>query len=182
MAHEFLPSLGAAARTWKVAAWVALPLAALAVYGVTIGHEFIANDSFPIQSNEQFAQGGSWRAVFLTDWFNRSGVGGIGYYRPVAKASLRLTCLLAGPNPAAFHLGNLVLHMLAASVHTALARKFLSHLAATFIGVLNEVHPSIPQAVSIVTAWPGQRSTASWTKTRPGKDPSLVAVGSITHL
>jgi protein O-mannosyl-transferase len=68
------------------------------------------------------------------------------------KASLRATYALAGPNPLAFHLGNVLAHALAALLLAGLALELAGWRLALVAGAVFAVHPMTVQAVAIVTA------------------------------
>ncbi len=80
---------------------------AFLVQAPSLFHGFTADDFLIILGNPQITESSSASDLLWTDWFDRGGTGSIGYYRPVTKASFRLTWALAGPSPFAFHAGNL---------------------------------------------------------------------------
>ncbi|MDF1562789.1 MAG: tetratricopeptide repeat protein [Deltaproteobacteria bacterium] len=134
--------------------WILLlPFAVgVAVYGFTLGHAFVFDDNLIVLGNPQITEGVTLRELFLSDWFDRSGVGGIGYYRPITKASFRLDYLLAGASPAYFHGVNVLLHALNAALVGLLGWTLLGSRPGLIGGLLFALHPTTAEAVSIVTA------------------------------
>lgn len=128
------------------------PLLALAVHATGLGHALIGDDLLIILGNPDITGPGGIRNVLLSDWFARGGSGQIGYYRPVVKASFRLTYLLGGASPFLFHLGNVLIHALAALALALVVRRLAGRRAAMVAASLWVVHPMTVQAVQAVAA------------------------------
>ena len=143
------PGAGRASR-WLL--WVPF-VVALALHGPGLGYGFVGDDEFLILSNTQITQSVPLRELLLTDWFNRgTDPSGIGYYRPVIKASFRATYALARANPLPYHAVNILFHGVAALALVLVLRRFTSPLAAAVGASLFAVHPSTVEAVAIVTS------------------------------
>ncbi|KAK3097836.1 hypothetical protein FSP39_013624 [Pinctada imbricata] len=70
-------------------------------------------------------------------------------YRPLCVLSFRLNYMLGGLNPWGYHLGNVILHVIATALFTQLARTFLGHsLPALAAGLLFASHPIHTEAVA----------------------------------
>jgi hypothetical protein len=125
---------------------------AFLVQAPSLSHGFMADDFLIILGNPQITEPSSASDLLWTDWFDRGGTGSIGYYRPVTKASFRLTYALAGPSPFAFHLGNLALHAIAVLLLTLLLLQLFERPLALVGAMLWGLHPMTVQAVQNVTA------------------------------
>ena len=145
-----VPSAFRRIRTFGV---LLLPAAlAFLVQAPSLSHGFMADDFLIILGNPQITESSSVSDLLWTDWFDRGGTGSIGYYRPVTKASFRLTFALAGPSPFAFHLGNLVLHAIGVLLLTLLLLQLFERPFALLGATLWGLHPMTVQAVQNVTA------------------------------
>ncbi len=130
-----------------------LPAAlAFLVQAPSLSHGFMADDFLIILGNPQITEPSSASDLLWTDWFDRGGTGSIGYYRPVTKASFRLTFALAGPSPFAFHLGNLAIHAVAVLLLTLLLLQLFERSIALVGATLWGLHPMTVQAVQNITA------------------------------
>jgi hypothetical protein len=128
-------------------------LVALAIHSPGLGHGFVGDDDILILNNTQITSPISLRELLLTDWFNRNqGEGGIGYYRPLIKASFRATYALAGANPLPYHAVNVLFHGVTALALALVLRRFTSPRAAAVGASLFAAHPSTVEAVAIVTS------------------------------
>lgn len=140
----------------RLAAVLVILLPALlgaAVHARGIGNGFLADDFFLILDNPQVSGASSWTRLLASDWFESGQRTGIGYWRPVVKASFRGTWAAAGgPNPRAFHAGNVALHAAAAASLSALLLALAGPAVALTGASLWAVHPMTVQAVQNVTA------------------------------
>ena len=128
-------------------------LVALVVHAPGLGHGFVGDDDILILNNTQITSPISLRELLLTDWFNRNqGEGGIGYYRPLIKASFRATYALTGADPLPYHAVNILFHGVTALALALVLRRFTSPLAAAVGASLFAAHPSTVEAVAIVTS------------------------------
>lgn len=132
--------------------WVPF-VVALALHAPGLGHGFVGDDEFLILTNSQITSPVPLRELLLSDWFNRgTDPSGIGYYRPVIKASFRATYVLAGDNPLPYHAVNILFHAVAALALALVLSHFTSPLAAAVGASLFAAHPSTVEAVAIVTS------------------------------
>ena len=138
----------ALARFW----FVAPALVAVAIHLPSLRHGFVGDDTFLVLGNPQVTGSSSLREVLLTDWFDHGGQGGIGYYRPVVKASFRLTYAVFGANPLPYHASNVLAHGLAVMCLCLLAAQLMRPVQAFFAAALFAVHPVTVEAVDVITA------------------------------
>lgn len=130
-----------------------LPVAlAVVVHARSIGHSFMSDDAKLILGNPQITAGAPLSVLLGTDWFDTGHSGGIGYYRPVVKLSLRATYAFFGAQPLAYHAGNVLIHAAAVLALALLLGALVRPPAAALGACLFAVHPSTVQAVDIVTA------------------------------
>jgi tetratricopeptide (TPR) repeat protein len=144
------PALGAAL----------LALAVLAVYGASIGYEFVYDDHVQIERNPWLRDPrGVW--LFLTrpfwGFYMDRGTEPSNYYRPVFGLLYSLVARGFGLQPAAFHAVSVALH-LAATLLVAFGALRLfpgrrGDVAALAAGLLFAVHPAHAEAV----AWVGDQ-------------------------
>ncbi len=127
-------------------------LFAFAVQSPSLSHDFAGDDPQVILANPQITGGASLLDLVRSDWFDSGGTSAIGYYRPVTKASFRITWALAGPSAFAFHLGSLAAHASAVLLLTLLLARLFDLRVALLGGALWGVHPMTVQAVQNVTA------------------------------
>jgi tetratricopeptide (TPR) repeat protein len=90
-------------------------------------------------------------AVFARGLFIQSGARG--YYRPIVTLSFMLDSQWAGPQPFAFHLTNVLLHVFTTVLLFRMARRlgFAADVAAIAAALL-VVHPSVTEAASWIPA------------------------------
>lgn len=132
--------------------FVAPALVAFAIHLPSLRHGFVGDDAFLVLGNPQVTSPSSLREVLLTDWFDHGGRGGIGYYRPVVKASFRLTYAVFGANPLPYHATNVLAHGFAAMCLCLLAAQLIRPVQAFFAAALFAVHPATVEAVDVITA------------------------------
>ncbi len=125
---------------------------AFAVQSPSLWHGFAGDDFLILLDNPQITGSSSLSDLLLSDWFDSGGKGAIGYYRPVTKASFRLTWAVAGPSAFAFHAGNLAAHAAAVLFLTALLVQLLDRRIALVGASLWGLHPMTVQAIQNVTA------------------------------
>lgn len=105
---------------------VASVVGAFVLYAGALGHPFLGDDQLAVSGNPTVARpsGTGFRALWVTDYWR--GVAPDGQvtemstdrnlFRPVTIASFWLTSWIAGIDPMAFRVGNVVLHALAATL------------------------------------------------------------------
>jgi len=128
-------------------------LTALA-YSNTFGNEFVFDDKVLIEGNTFIRDLGNIPNVFLSDFFRRSIMekGGIGYYRPVVTLSYMLDYMLWGPNPAGYHLTNLIFHLLnTVLVYLVVDSLYKKKYVALATGLMFGLHPIHTEAVTWIS-------------------------------
>ena len=131
-----------------------LTLALLAVYGASIGFEFVYDDHVQIERNPWLRDPDGFR-LFLTrpfwDFYRDRGTGPSNYYRPLFGIAYSLTARGFGLQPAAYHAVSVALH-LAVTLLVALGARRLarSGTAGLAAGLLFAVYPPHAEAVSWV--------------------------------
>ena len=132
--------------------WVLL--LAATVYVDCVGYQFVWDDWAMVAQNQR-VRGFGHLPELLGDDFTALTHGTVGgrYYRPVLALSLAMDAALAGPNPAIFHLVNILLHLLA----TFLVSRLVLAMGggrdvAVLAALLFAVHPVHVEAVAFVSA------------------------------
>jgi tetratricopeptide (TPR) repeat protein len=138
-----------------------LAAAVLAIYGASIGYEFVYDDHVQIERNPWLRDPDGFR-LFLTrpfwGFYQDRGAGPSNYYRPVFGWAYSLVARGFGLQPAAFHATSVALHI-AVTLLVALGarRLFPDHrrgeIAALAAGLLFAVYPAHAEAV----AWIGDQ-------------------------
>ena len=129
------------------AAVAALLLLTALVYAPSLDHPFQYDDGHTLADNAALRQPGAWRAAFTGTTLSSVETPG-GHYRPLTYLSYWATFRLAGPNPAAFHAGNLVLHLAAVLLLIGLvARLTDDRRVGLFAGAIAALHPANSEAV-----------------------------------
>ncbi|HEX9944047.1 MAG TPA: tetratricopeptide repeat protein [Thermoanaerobaculia bacterium] len=132
-----------------------IALAALGVYGWTVGFDFVFDDHIQIERNPWLRDPDGFR-LFLTrpfwGFYHDRGPGPSNYYRPAFGIFYSLLARVFGLQPAAFHAASVLLH-LGVSLLVALGARRLvgADAAALAAGLLFAVHPAHAEAV----AWVG---------------------------
>jgi tetratricopeptide (TPR) repeat protein len=135
-------------------------LAVLAVYGASIGYEFVYDDHVQIERNPWLRDPrGVW--LFLTrpfwGFYMDRGSGPSNYYRPVFGIFYSLVARAFGLQPAAYHAASVALHLAVTLLVAFGARRLLGRrrgeIAALAAGLLFAVYPAHAEAV----AWIGDQ-------------------------
>jgi Tfp pilus assembly protein PilF len=118
-------------------------LVACAVYAQTVGYGFAGDDIGIIRDRPLFHDLHNWRAILASPWWPNA------LYRPITALTLAANWAVAGGDPRAFHLVNVLLHGLAAVLVYRLALSVLTAPApAVVAGLLFAVHPVHVEAVA----------------------------------
>lgn len=134
---------------------VALLVAAALLYAPFLDHPFQYDDLHTIAQNAALHQPNAWKAAFTGTSLSSAETSG-GHYRPLTYLTYWATLQLAGPRPAAFHAGNLILHMVAVwLVALVTARVAGSRTVGWFAAALMAVHPAHAEAVLYASARAG---------------------------
>src|SRR4051794_16488436 len=104
--------------------WAAAVFAlASAVYLQTTAYGFAGDDIGIIRDRPLYHDLAHWREILTTSWWPHA------LYRPVTAISLAANWVVAGGDPRAFHLVNLLLHAVAALLVYRLARELVPFAA-----------------------------------------------------
>ncbi len=121
----------------------------LAVYGNTIGHGFVYDDTRVVEGNFFIRQGKNLAALFNGRYFTVSGEI---TYRPAVTLSYFLDYALWKSRPAGFHLTNVLLHALnSVLVYFLFRRLLIRQAAALAAALLFAVHPIASEPVNAVS-------------------------------
>jgi tetratricopeptide (TPR) repeat protein len=125
-----------------------------AVYGSSITHGFVWDDTFVIVNNPLVEKLGNIPRFFLSeDTIEES----TGYYRPVTYISFALDRAVWGGNPAGFHFTNLVLHILVSLLlYRVIAALFNRERLAFVAALVFALHPVAGETVNFLA---GGRNT-----------------------
>jgi protein O-mannosyl-transferase len=137
-----------------------LALAVLAIYGTSIGYEFVYDDHVQIERNPWLRDPDGFR-LFLTrpfwGFYQDRGAGPSNYYRPVFGWAYSLVARGFGLQPAAFHTTSVALHIAVTLLVALGARRLFpdrkGEVAALAAGLLFAVYPAHAEAV----AWIGDQ-------------------------
>ena len=138
---------------FRRAFWAAAPaIAALIVYAATLGATFVYDDESLIRTNRWVNDAGMLPQLPLKPLLASPPMGTTNYYRPLVVVIYNLTWQSLGGRPLAFHLVNVAMHMLNATLLLFLVRKITGALNMTALGAafLFAVHPLNVEVV----AWP----------------------------
>jgi len=133
--------------------WGAAPaIAALLAYAATLGAGFLYDDESLIRTNRWVQDAGVLLQLPAKPLLASPPLGVTNYYRPMVNILYNLTWQSLGGRPLAFHLLNVLLHMLNATLVFRLVRRIRGAQDVTAIGaaVLFAVHPLNVEVV----AWP----------------------------
>jgi Tfp pilus assembly protein PilF len=137
-----------------------LALAVLAIYGASIGYEFVYDDHVQIERNPWLRDPrGFW--LFLTrpfwGFYMDRGTEPSNYYRPVFGIFYSLVARGFGLQPAAYHAASVALHLAVTLLVALGARRLVpgrrGEIAALAAGLLFAVYPAHAEAV----AWIGDQ-------------------------
>ena len=132
----------------KSRASVGLVLLVLAVFGITLGGDFVGDDRFMIVKNEYLRDPGLWKNFFTEDSWAGSG-GSTTNYRPLPLLSYAVNYWLGGLEPLGYHLVNLGLHMVVVLLVFALGSAVgLSTAGAFFGATIFAIHPLQTEAIA----------------------------------
>ncbi|HXI20614.1 MAG TPA: hypothetical protein VNH46_05990, partial [Gemmatimonadales bacterium] len=138
----------------RIPAWVPLALivaVTVAAAGTSLGNGFAYDDVHVLLRDDRIRDLGGILSRFGETYYPAVALGGGGrLYRPLTMAAFTLEWAAGQGHPLAFHLANLALYLLASLLVFALARRFLSPLAATLAAVLFAVDPVHVEAVANV--------------------------------
>jgi len=121
-------------------------------YGNALLGDFVWDDNILIVDNTYIRNCTYVPAAFLTDLFHDYTVGVATHYRPLQTISFTMDYALWGLTPLAFHLTNLLLHLLCVVlVWLLMERLGLSRWMSLFVAGLFSVHPVNTNAISYIS-------------------------------
>ncbi len=122
------------------------------VYGVTLRGAFLYDDELIIKQNRWVHDAGALPQILLKPLLPAPPAGATNYYRPVVLGLYNVTWRIGGGRPFAFHLLNVALHMINATLLLQLVRRVTGDTARIAEGsaILFAVHPLTTEVV----AWP----------------------------
>jgi protein O-mannosyl-transferase len=134
----------------------ALVLVTFAAYGGSLANTFVYDDEYQVLQNPFVVNPHLWRRIFTGSvWSFRGAVTGDNFYRPLQIFCYWLIYRVAGPDPAAFHLAQLLLYSLTVWLVYRLGSRVLQSELAAFAGALLwALHPLHVEAVAWIGGWP----------------------------
>lgn len=137
-------------------AGLALFLASFVLYASSLANGFVYDDEYQILQNPFVINPHLWTKIFSGSvWSFQAVAFPTNYYRPLHIFAHWVIYRLAGPNPAAFHLFQVLVYAGTAVVVFQIARKLLRNEVAAFAGgLLWAVHPLHVEAVAWIAAVP----------------------------
>ena len=119
-----------------VAKWL-LVLSTVVAFGGMLGNGFVYDDGRQVLENPFVSNPHLWRRIFTGPvWSFLGGAAETNFYRPLHIFSHFLVWQVAGANPAAFHLYQLVFYVINVLLVYRLGRELLQNHVAAFAGAL----------------------------------------------
>lgn len=123
---------------------IAVALAAVVVYAISLANGFAFDDVVLIPNDARVTGAKIW-ALMTTPYWNDSE---LGLYRPLTSISFALDWAVSNGSPAWFHFTNMLWHVLASVLAFALIGRFFRPAAALLGGLLFAIHPVHVEAVA----------------------------------
>ena len=141
------------------ARWLApvlLALTAFCLYGRTLGFDFVSDDGEQVLQNPYVRNPHLWTRIFTTSvWSFKGKAVQANFYRPLQILCYWFLDRLAGPQPLAFHLLNLVFYSASAVLVFYIGIRLLGRRLPAFLAALLWIaHPLHVEAVAWVAALP----------------------------
>jgi len=133
---------------------VVLALAAFLVFSGTLGHQLVWDDEPVIRYARTAVEDGGVASLALVPFSTGlEGSGELsGYYRPVSLVSMWINSPTGVPSPIAYHLGNILLHVINCLLVFQLFRLILPPGGGAWIGsMIFAVHPVHSESVAFVS-------------------------------
>ncbi|HET7212908.1 MAG TPA: tetratricopeptide repeat protein [Terriglobia bacterium] len=125
-----------------------------AVFSGSLANGFVYDDNSQILQNAFILNPHLWKNIFTGSVWSFQG-SKTNFYRPLQFACYWILYRLGGPNPATFHLLNLLIYALSAVLVYWLARRLFNNDAIAFAGALLwALHPVHVEAVAWISALP----------------------------
>lgn len=124
-------------RDHAVVAKALLVLATVVAFGEMLGNGFVYDDGKQVLENPFLTNPHLWRRIFTGSVWSFEGASAeTNFYRPLHIFSHWLVWQVAGPNPAIFHLYQLVLYVITVLLVYRLGRDLLHNYVTAFAGAL----------------------------------------------
>jgi len=131
-----------------------LAAAAYAVFSGSLANGFVYDDNPQILQNAFILNSSLWKQIFTGSVWSFQG-GRTNFYRPLQFACYWILYRIGRPNPAVFHLLNLLVYAASVWLVYRLGRKFFNHEAVPLTGALLwALHPVHVEAVAWISALP----------------------------
>jgi tetratricopeptide (TPR) repeat protein len=133
-----------------------LVLVTFASYGGALANGFVYDDEYQILQNPFVVNPHLWHRIFTgAVWSFRGTSIGANFYRPLQMLSYWLLYRLAGPQPALFHVIQVLIHALTVWLVYRTGSRLLGSEWAAYAGALLwAVHPLHVEAVAWIGGWP----------------------------
>jgi tetratricopeptide (TPR) repeat protein len=124
------------------------------VFSGSLANGFVYDDNPQILQNAFIQNSSLWKQIFTGSVWSFQG-GKTNFYRPLQFASYWILYRIGGPNPAVFHLLNLLIYGASVWLVYRLGRKFFGNEAVAFAGAFFwALHPVHVEAVAWISALP----------------------------
>ncbi|HEX5411430.1 MAG TPA: tetratricopeptide repeat protein [Terriglobia bacterium] len=131
-----------------------LATATYAVFAGSLANGFVYDDNPQILQNAFILNPSLWKQIFTGSVWSFQG-GRTNFYRPLQFACYWVLYRIGGPNPAAFHLLNLLLYAASVWLVYRLGRKLFNHDVIALTGAaLWALHPVHVESVAWISALP----------------------------
>ncbi len=135
-------------------AGMSLAAAAFIVFSGSLGNGFVYDDNPQVLQNPFILNSHLWKQIFTGSVWSFQG-GKTNFYRPLQFACYWILYRIGGPNPALFHLLNLLLYAVSVLLVYRVARALLAHEFVSLVGALLwALHPVHVEAVTWISALP----------------------------
>ncbi len=139
---------------YRLPAGALLVVITLLVFAGSLSNGFVYDDGPQILQNPFVQNPHLWKRIFTGSVWSFQGAG-TNFYRPLQFACYWILYRISGPNPALFHLLNLLLYAAGAWLVYRLGRELLrNELAALAGALLWALHPVHVEAVAWISALP----------------------------
>ena len=138
----------------RLLAGASLVLITFVVYAGALANDFCYDDGQQIVTNFFVLNPHLWKRIFTGSVWSFQG-GSTNFYRPLQFVCYWLTYRIAGFNPAAFHLFNLLVYVATVWLVYRIARELFRHELAALLGALLwALHPQHVEPVAWISALP----------------------------
>jgi 4-amino-4-deoxy-L-arabinose transferase-like glycosyltransferase len=143
-------------RTHSALATALLALVPFVTYAGALANQFVYDDEHQIMENPFVLNPRLWPRMFLGSVWSFRGAGvQTNFYRPLQFAVYWLVYRLAGPNPAVFHLFQILLYVATVWLVYRLGLELIQNEVAALVGALLwALHPLHVEAVAWIASMP----------------------------